>query len=528
MRRTNRKSEQGVSLLFALLALMVLTAVAVGMMYMSSTETAINANFKAEETAYLAARAGVEEARDRMLPANPNTISALLPTTLPSTTGGVLYLKQTGVTDADITNVSMSNPTGDDELCHDFPYAGSGYGGMTPLPPNIRCTSLPTGGWYTTTPSVAPYALEYKWVRITLKANNSTPYPVDSSLTGSQASSQACWNGKSEVALVGAASCDALIPNATPVYLVTSLAVTPSGARRIALQELAQAPPVTGPNDGFFATGTGCSAMQVGGSAQTGSFNSATQNPPTNPPSNQSKTNGNVGANGNVFVNGNKTGVNGSITTNLPATIGACPANGITTSGGPTIGAPTPLPAPYNPPVPPLPNPLPPQTTTVYRNTTLSPGAYGNITLQGNVTLTGGTPGNPAVYTINSLALNGNANLQITGPVVINLAGVGQANVLNMTGGSFSNSTYVPGNFAINYGGSGSMVVAGGNAAFAVINAPNAAISFHGGSKFYGSAIGNTINDLGGTSLYWDMSLQTPPPVNNSLFHEISLRELSY
>ena len=319
-----------------------------------------------------------------------------------------------------------------------------------------------------------------------------------------------------------------MIPNATPVYLVTALAVTPSGARRIVQQELAHAPPVTPPNLGFFATGAGCSALNIAGNANTGSFNSATQNPPTNPPSNQSNTNGNVGANGSVSVGGSSTSVNGSISTNLPASLGACPANGVSKSGNPTMGPLTWLPNPYNPPVPPLPNPLPPQTSKTYKNTTLAPGAYGNITLQGNVTLTGGTPGNPAVYTINSLALNDNANLMITGPVVINLAGVGQASVLSMTGGSFSNSTYIPGNFAINYGGSGSMVVAGGNAAFAIINAPKAAISFHGGSKFYGAAVGSTIDDQGGTSLYWDMSTQIPPPVNNSLFHEISLRELSY
>jgi hypothetical protein len=528
MRRTNRKSEQGVSLLFALLALMVLTAVAVGMMYMSSTETAINSNFKAEETAYLAARAGVEEARDRMLPGNPNTINALLPTTtLPSTTGGVLYVKQTGVADADILNVSPTNPVGDDELCHDFPYGGSGFGQMTPTPLNVRCASLPgTGGWYTTTASVAPYALEYKWTRITLKANDSTPYVVDSNYV----SNQVCWNGKSEVALAGAASCDKMPTIATPVYLVTALAVTPTGARRLVQQELAQAPPVNPPNDGFFATSSGCNALQVGGSAKTGSFNSATQsapNPP-NPPSNQSNTNGNVGANGGVFVNGSKTAVNGSITTNLPATIGACPANGITTSGGPTIGAPTPLPVPYIPPVPPLPNPLPPQTNVVYRNTTLNPGAYGNITLQGTIILNGGTPGNPAVYTINSLAMNGNANIVINGPVVFNIAGVGQTNPINMTGGSFTNNTYIPTNFTINYGGTGNVIVAGGSAAFAFINTPNAPIVFNGGSNFYGSAVGSTLNDLGGTSLYWDTSLQFPPPVNNSLFHEISLRELSY
>jgi len=53
------------------------------MMYLSATETAINGNFKNEEVAYFAARAGVEEVRDRILLANANTINASLPTALP-------------------------------------------------------------------------------------------------------------------------------------------------------------------------------------------------------------------------------------------------------------------------------------------------------------------------------------------------------------------------------------------------------------------------------------------------------------
>ena len=80
-----------------------------------------------------------------------------------------------------------------------------------------------------------------------------------------------------------------------------------------------------------------------------------------------------------------------------------------------------------------------------YKNTALTPGSYGNATMQGSVTLQGGTTGSPAVYTFNSIDFNGNATVQITGPVVINLAGQpNMATVLDMTGGSFSNSTYVP------------------------------------------------------------------------------------
>ncbi len=79
MRMPNRHNEKGIALILSILALLLLSAIAVGMMYMSTTEASINANFKAEETEYFAARAGVEEVRDRMLPSNPNTINNFVP-----------------------------------------------------------------------------------------------------------------------------------------------------------------------------------------------------------------------------------------------------------------------------------------------------------------------------------------------------------------------------------------------------------------------------------------------------------------
>ena len=142
--------------------------------------------------------------------------------------------------------------------------------------------------------------------------------------------------------------------------------------------------------------------------------------------------------------------------------------------------------------------------------------------------MTGGTVANPAIYNINSLTLNGSATLVITGPVVINLAGQPNVSpVLDMTGGNFSNTTFLPSDFVINYGGSGAMTVTGGTNAFAVINAPNSAITMKGGSNFYGQIVGKTIDDQGGTNFYWDKSLVSPPPNTNPLY-EISLRELSY
>ncbi|HEY8671120.1 MAG TPA: PilX N-terminal domain-containing pilus assembly protein, partial [Terriglobales bacterium] len=74
MQNMNRRSEKGIALVLSILALLLLTAIAAGMMYMSTTERLVNNNFRQEEKSYFAARAGVEEVRDRMLFTTPNSI----------------------------------------------------------------------------------------------------------------------------------------------------------------------------------------------------------------------------------------------------------------------------------------------------------------------------------------------------------------------------------------------------------------------------------------------------------------------
>lgn len=524
--RKQRHQEKGSSLLLAILALLLLSAIAMGMAFMSGTETSVNANFKAEETSYFAARAGVEEVRDRLLPSNTNTLNAVLPTALPTTASGVLYVLQNGVSSASITD--STSPLRDDSLCHDFNIFS---GGVT-IAANLPC---PTPSFtFQTTSSVAPYPLDYKWVRVTLKANNSSVYCVDGTAPPNACSNgnQVCWDGISERVLPSGKVCKDLSPTANPVYLVTALAITPSGAgngaRRLVQQEISQTPLAAFPY-GVFATGNGCGALAMAGGAQTFSFDSSTEGTPTNPPSNVASSGGNVGSNGNISLGGGTTSVNGT-TGSAIGGIGTCnKGNGITTSGGANYGTASQIPV-QSLPVPPMPNPLPPTTTTnINTNTTLAPGSYGNINIQGGavVTLPGGTVTSPAVYTFNSISLAGGATLIINGPVVFNIAGVGQTNPVNFTGGTFSNNTYLPSNFVINYGGTANLSISGGSSAYAVVNAPAANISFNGGSNFYGQAIGATIDDKGGTAVYYDKSLNNPN-TNNNAFYEIALRELSY
>jgi hypothetical protein len=528
MRKHKRYQEKGSSLLLAILALLLLSALAMGMAFMSGTETAVNANFKAEETAYFAARGGVEEVRDRLLPNNPNTLTASLPTTMPTVTGGgVLYVLQSGVSSSSITGTGQLR---DDELCHDF----GGFSTQT-VAANVPCPSLPTGFSPQTTSSVAPYSLDYKWVRVTLKENGSGAYCVDGTAPPSACtnSNQVCWDGISEKVLpTGTASCNAMSPRANPVYLVTALAVTSegatSGARRLVQQEISQTPLQSFPY-GLFATGTGCGALSMSGGAQTYSFNSATENPIANPPSNWVASGGNVGANGNVGLSGNGTSVNGTTSSSIGG-IGNCnQGNGITAGGGANYGTASQIPA-QSLPIPPLPNPLPPTTSqNISSSQALSPGSYGDLKIQGGatVTLAGGTATSPAVYTLNSISLSGGSTLQINGYVVFDIAGVGKTDVIDFTGGTFSNTTSNPNAFVINYGGTANIKLSGGSAAYAQINSPAASIAFSGGGNFYGQAIGSTISVTGGGNFYYDTSLQNNN-TNNNAFYEISMRELSY
>jgi hypothetical protein len=234
----------------ALFALLLLTAIAMGMMFMADTETAINANFNDTQQAYYAVRAGLEQAREQL------RTGAFAPSILPSNTGGVVYLVNPGVTAAGAVETVDPTVTGtyfDDELCHEhFPFGGAP---LAEPAVNSPCTSLPSGtGWRTFVNSAAlgtgtAAALSFKWVRISLKANNSGPNLVDNH-AGVSPTTQVCWNARTHTQVVlpsGMSSCTTA--GYTPVYLLTALAVTRSGARRMLQYEVApvRLPPLPSP-----------------------------------------------------------------------------------------------------------------------------------------------------------------------------------------------------------------------------------------------------------------------------------------
>jgi Tfp pilus assembly protein PilX len=227
------------ALVLTLIALLIVTSIGLTMAFSTDTETTINSNFRDEQTAYYAAKAGLEEARDRMASSASASINANLPTALAGAVGGVLYIiNPTGsetVAPWTVPTTSSPNVYFDDEICKEVS-CGTG-------------NSVPTAsGWYKSTVPTAnsTYAsspvLPYKWMRISLKSNASA-----SGWSGSthnfmyvdgnsvNAAYYVCWNGTNEIAQSTACSA----PN-TPVYLITTLAITPSGSRRVLQYEVTQ------------------------------------------------------------------------------------------------------------------------------------------------------------------------------------------------------------------------------------------------------------------------------------------------
>src|SRR5579864_66281 len=248
-----RKHERGMALILSLLALLLISAVGLGMIYMSSTETSINGNYKDTQTAFFAMRGGLEEGRDR-LRAN-STFPLPLPTSFPPAAGSVVYiLNPAGATDAADTPWAFGagSPYFDDEFCHES-FVGSGMAWVAPGTPCGAANAVPQA-WTVTVPSQSPNnntaaALKYKWVRITLKQNGTTGTPgiVNTYVDSTQPpASQVCWDGNLLKERVSTAisplytTCD-LAKNAgfnvRPVYLITSMAITPQGSRRVGQYE---------------------------------------------------------------------------------------------------------------------------------------------------------------------------------------------------------------------------------------------------------------------------------------------------
>src|SRR6267378_370101 len=138
-------SERGVALIVALMMLMLISAALMGMIMMSNTETNVSANFRDEQTAFFASKAGIEEVRDRLRSSATDSLSSFIPATaLPGAINGVLYVTNpaSGETVTPWLPLGASSTYPDDEICKE-----------------VTCVSgVPAGAWYASASASGTYA----------------------------------------------------------------------------------------------------------------------------------------------------------------------------------------------------------------------------------------------------------------------------------------------------------------------------------------------------------------------------------
>jgi hypothetical protein len=235
-RTKHSHQERGFALLLTIFGLLLLTGIAAAMMFSSDTETTIAVNYRDKESATYAALSGLQEARDRLHPlyGDISGYSALGralplgpgPTQLAGLNNGqVLYIinpdssrGETATSIAPWNYNSGNNPYFDKELCQQQ-YTAAGLG-LTTNPPGTPCTAVPSSSctkavgsntgsgwcayydnsnnateWQLTDSSGNPIPLDYKWVRITLKADNSGLVYVQTPASAANGT-QVCWDAR--------------------------------------------------------------------------------------------------------------------------------------------------------------------------------------------------------------------------------------------------------------------------------------------------------------------------------------------
>lgn len=268
-----RNKERGVAMLIAMLAIVLLAIIGLGFMFMADIENNVNTSYKQSEKAYFASRAGLENVRLLLVPPDPKTNLGAGPLynqaenlTMPliAANTGVMYVENPNGA-GDVINPTTAagntvaqNPTLDDELCQER------FGGLllgAPPAAGAPCEAAGAPGLPAVTTYFTPVngltmnansasALPFKWVRLTNKQNL---MPTGQFVDGTQPnpSLQVCWDGFTQRVIPVGNTCDGTPSVATqsmrPVWLLTSLAVTKAGARRVTQMEIANSPP-TVPN----------------------------------------------------------------------------------------------------------------------------------------------------------------------------------------------------------------------------------------------------------------------------------------
>jgi hypothetical protein len=467
-----RRGEEGVALIVALLLTVALSAIGASLLLLAETETFSSMNYRMMSQARYGAESGVLRAVNHLM-----------------------------------YEYESPGPAGDPLGSYDATVSPVTYNGQ----PVVLSAVAGVSSNY---PVLAKQSAFVAAVQGTLDTGNTVSYAAHATLLSMRVVSE-----------YGATS-STVIQTWRIVGLGTLAGNRPATVEVSSVLERNHAPAL---NFGVFATQAVCGAIEFGGGSVNDSYDSdglVLQDgfPVTD------LSGGRVGTNGNLKLMGNAN-IYGTLSTPRPG-VGKCKdgaMTGVTEIGQAEIHEGMillPQALDFPPPAPP--NPMPPTNSVNMSTGTCSSlgfaeancsGTAGAITLDaqggtlllGNVSLGSGNTltlraGN---YNINSINASGGGTIIIeTGPVVMNMAGVGVQEPVSMTAGRLSNPTFIPMNAQILYAGSGALKLAGGADTAAVIYAPNAHITVAGGSDFYGAILGATVLDNGGGQFHYDRSLQ--------------------
>lgn len=210
------RSEAGIALLISIFILLLISVVAIALIVASGTESALAGNYRSSTGVYYAAYAGLEEARSRLRPKDPNSFASTWSTfypppgaTLPL--GRVGYVLNPSPTDNPGTNTTYPDTEYDQEF-------GTGsLAGATVLTISSVWNKSPLN----TLSFPGPL---YKWVRINAVTEKSTGIDADGDGHADDTTQPLFYNG-AQFTLTASGN--------SQVFELTSLAVLPNGSQKL-------------------------------------------------------------------------------------------------------------------------------------------------------------------------------------------------------------------------------------------------------------------------------------------------------
>lgn len=542
-RRIKRNSESGVALIMALLALLIVTTLAAGLMSTTQSEIWTTSNYRGATAARYAAEAGVQRAA---------------------------YFIKTWTPPASLSGSSFQLA----DLPVTYYKSGSTSCAVTPANCIVMAPSDSNGNpliaGVTDTYSAIDSTTDSTFNSTVNSSTTSSPFPgitgnpkylVAVQLLSAKYDSQAGWITTWKIISQGTVS-GVRSSKVQVVATIENKIVSGSGTGTVSVPSFKY---------GAWANSTACSAIEISGGSNSESYNSSTQSGVTNPT--LSQANGDIATLGNVYLH-NSAMVYGNIfAPNYNLGDPSAQKNGVSNyypygvSGGPTWpywNAPNATPescsstwpyavnmdnsggngfgctssacvdkasklptgaAAYPSATLPAGAPTTNNTSTCNYNTACA-GNYGSgsmtfpptNTSYGQVTLGSNddyyfSAGN---YYFDTLTITASARIHLTStPVVIYiLNGANSTQPLNFTGGQQTNQGGNPNDLSFVYNGTQTVHIGNisSNALFGTIYAPNANVKFDGNGNIFGAVIGNTVSITGGGHLNYDTNLANSTP----------------